>query len=186
MEWTPNTLQRPLYCYTKGTFSKSIFHRPKLLISSRTCLKKSFPKHFSAIGDFQTTRYLVSGLSYAEALWILQEKQLHKPQITITVYKRSLRKASAPSLQNSTLNFPLQKTIEEHCSQACSVCFPIQLRTACLRVAPPPVGLGPPTSITNQENAPRGLPTGQADGGNSSTDVLPSQTTLSLYQVDRK
>lgn len=47
----------------------------------------------------------------------------------------------------------------------------------------PEVGLGYPTPITNQENAPTGLPTDQFDRGSFSIEIPSSQVSLACVEV---
>lgn len=87
LRWTKLqiTLPKPLYCYTKGMFSQAISAYPNLW--SRSCLKELLPKQSSAIQDFLVCQVCLR-TKLCKGSGILQEKDLHKPQITITIYKR--------------------------------------------------------------------------------------------------
>jgi hypothetical protein len=85
---------------------------------------------------------------------------------------------------------PEVETIERCCLQACSpgshsVCFLTPPRTTCPGIVPLS-GLGPSTSINNQEAAPTDLPTGQSDGATFSTEIPSPQMTQCVSSLEKK
>ena len=74
------------------------------------------------------------------------------------------------------------QAMEEQGLLACSsCCFLIYLR--CTRDGTTQNGLGPPTLIFSQEDAPVDLPSGQSDGDISSTEALSSQMTSACVKL---
>lgn len=121
-----------------------------------------YPLLWSAFYYFDTTMTKVN----------LEEKGV----IWLTGYGSPCREARAGTWRQELRQSSWRRTAYSlfHCS--CSAIFPIQLRPTCLGNCTTRDGLSPPTSVSNQENAPQTCPqSNQPDRCKSPAEVSSSQ-----------